>query len=304
VSEPDELSVRSRRPVWIIAGIGAAVAIAAIVLTVLVVLGPTGDESPTAEERRALADEACPRVVAQHLYRVSKDGKTSYVLGTRHAGVPLAKFPAAVEQAFAGSTTLVVEGLLDDDRPKRQELHGTTIEEQLGDELWSRYEKLVGSEVAARVNHASPQVAAAALALLYEDASRSVDVELQQRARAAKIPIVALENADATDHLSEAYLGIDRLRTFVSQIPDRGVIRTYARLGLETYCSGRRDRRFDIAESTDPITDGRSRAWIEPLAARLADGGAFVAVGVQHVEGKVSILVLLEKRGFTFEAMP
>src|SRR5687767_13622961 len=70
---------------------------------------------PTAEEVRALADRACPRVTRPMLFQVSKDGgPTTHFLGTRHAGVPLSKFPPNVRQTFEAAPVLVVESILDE----------------------------------------------------------------------------------------------------------------------------------------------------------------------------------------------
>ncbi len=300
----EDARLRRRAPKWIVvAGIAAAAiaAIAMIVLVVLVVTRPTGEGSPTPADARALADEACPRVATTHLYRVWRGSKSSFVLGTRHAGVPLAKYPAVVAAAFRASKKLVVESVLVGAGTWRppQATASPTLALELGDELWSRYLTIVGPEIAARVERGSAPQAAAALALLYEDASRSVDVELQARARAERMPVVALEDEAATDHVAEAYLGIDQLRAFVAEIPDRAALRATTRRGLVAYCTGKRDARLLAHGSA--TTNRRTRAWIDRLAAELADGNAFVAIGQQHVEGDVNVLGLLVERGYQYE---
>jgi len=77
--------------VWVLAALGA---VAAAVVGYVVLRTPP-NTSPSAEDKRALADEACPRVLVSHMYRATKDGKTSYLLGTRHAGVSLAQIGRA-----------------------------------------------------------------------------------------------------------------------------------------------------------------------------------------------------------------
>src|SRR5882762_8754488 len=54
------------------------------------------DAPPSLAERHRHVEAACPRVTAPYFFSIEKAGKTSYILGTRHISVPLAKFPANV----------------------------------------------------------------------------------------------------------------------------------------------------------------------------------------------------------------
>jgi uncharacterized protein YbaP (TraB family) len=308
-------NLRSRtRVVWIALAAAVVFGIAVVAAIALILAGPTGEESPTDADRIALADAACSRVTTPHFYQATIDGKTSYLLGTRHAGVPLSRFPAEVDAAFRGARVLIVESLLDDTAgmgrdaaPDAKPTSAPSVEEQLGDELWARYKKLAGPEVAARVNHRGPVAATAELMMLYEDSTRSIDRELQALARATHKQIIPLEVPAATGtgaHLTETYLGIASLKAALKEIPTRGMLRSFAREMLEWYCTGK-PSKFGDSGRFDDITNARTRAWVDVVVAEITTGNAFVAVGVGHLEGgEVNLPDLLRRRGIRVADAP
>lgn len=46
---------------------------------------------------------ACPAITHPWFYRVERDGRTSYLLGTRHVGVGADQLPDAVATAFVAT---------------------------------------------------------------------------------------------------------------------------------------------------------------------------------------------------------
>nr|HEX4314541.1 TraB/GumN family protein [Kofleriaceae bacterium] len=293
--------LRSRVPLY--AAIGTAVAAVAIVAAWLA-LAPAGDHPPDDAERRELADDACPRVTEAHFYVIDKAGKRSYLLGTRHAGVALAKYPPAVAAAWRAptTTTAVFESNLDVPATAEPAASGPGVDVELGDDLWSHYRDLVGDDLAERVRTTSIGHATAVLALLYEDTSQTVDAELFRDARARKLAVVALEDEEQTGHLAEHYLGATMLKTALAQIPRRGVLASETRRGLHAYCSDRAAPR-DVLPG-DAVTNQRTRAWVAKLVPLLTAGGAFIAVGAEHVDvGSLALPDLLRAEGFRVEPL-
>src|SRR5579871_2157742 len=70
---------------------------------------PPTDDPPSLVERHHFAEVACPRVVKPYFFRVEKAGRMSYLLGTRHVSVPLAKLPAAVRDHARSAKLAVFE---------------------------------------------------------------------------------------------------------------------------------------------------------------------------------------------------
>jgi uncharacterized protein YbaP (TraB family) len=292
----DEVRLTPRWPRYVVIA-GAAILGLGLLAAVAMILFASGQGPPSPAERRALADEVCPTVTATHFFRVIKDGKTSYLLGTRHAGISLAKFPPAVEQAFRASKAAVFESEVDREPTPTT---GPAIHEQLEPELWNKYRDLVGKDTAERVDHASVIAASAALALLYEDTSQGIDRELYAHAKTSNKRIVALEDRDQTDHLGEEYLGIDSLRAFIKSVRDRDDIKTGVRVSLGRYCNGGQDNG-GLGRRLDNLTDKRTAAWLPELEALFAEGEVFVAVGETHVEDAAGLVAGLRARGYTIE---
>jgi uncharacterized protein YbaP (TraB family) len=298
VTEPDEpvvdLTHRKSARILVIALAVVGVAVAGVVG--YIVLRTPPNTAPSPEAKRALADEVCPRVIVPHLYRVTKDGKTSHLLGTRHAGVSLAQFPPSVERAFRDATLVVFESDLDRSPTPRES--PTPISELLGSDLWQRYRELVGDEVAERVEHGSVFTATAALILLYEDTSRSLDFELWRSAHAAGKRVAVFETETDTGHLTEMYLGIDVLRAFIKVAHRQSQVAELVRAMLADYCTGNSELGRQLEDSLHKVTAQRTRAWMPKLLPMLADGGVFVAVGSQHVDAPPSLVSLLRDEGF------
>ncbi len=290
-----ELRGKAGVRVAIAAGVVTTIAVAVAVAWLL--FGKNYNHSPSTIEKHELADEVCPKVTASHFYKIEKDGKTSWLLGTRHAGVSLAKYPSAVADAFRAAQVAVFESSMAD-----KQLPDDDVAAALGPEDWAKYEKLVGNEVAAKVRHKGVQLAAVSVAMLYEDLSQTLDKELQQAARDAHKQVVALEDQSTSDHLAETYVGIDTLRQALAQIPRRELLKSETARTLKDYCTT--GRRSD-GSSFDKVTNERTRRWVDKLVPLLEQGGAFVAVGVDHVDrGSLDLGNLLAQRGFVVTRVP
>src|ERR1700733_310821 len=68
---------------------------------------------PSLGERHTRAERLCP-TVTPYFFELSKDGKTSHILGTRHVGVPFAKLPKVVHDDLHAAKLAVFEVAPDD----------------------------------------------------------------------------------------------------------------------------------------------------------------------------------------------
>ncbi len=272
------------------------------------------DDPPSFAATRALADRACPKVTAPYFYRIEKDGKVSHILGTRHLGVSLDKMPANVIAAIRGAAVAVFEVAPGDDA-ERPEASGPPLSQQLGPELWSRYRKLVGSANAASVEHGSPTDAMVALIALYEHKFAALDQEIEQVAQRAQIRTEGLESAAFQQQLLVELLDLRMLRAAIAGTPDRATLERDAAEDLREYCAGTddtpglgarergqlRDAGFTDAEIDrleQRLIYGRNDDWLPKLEAILAGGGAFIAVGADHLTGSRGVIALLAARGY------
>ena len=145
----------------------------------------------------------------------------------------------------------------------------------------------------------------------------SLDDVMTARATAAGIPHAGLESYEAA---LTAFRRIPPER-FVAMLVDTAEMvdreEDIFRTNLELYAAGRLATIDAFARwlSTRPssaagsgalydevmaeLVGARNRAWLAPLEAELARGGAFVAVGGLHLPGPEGLVALLRARGWT-----
>jgi uncharacterized protein len=271
------------------------------------------NEPPSFTERHRLADEACPRVTAPYFYRIEKGGKTSHILGTRHLGVSLTKFPKPVHDAIASAKLAVFEVAPGDnsDLPNQN----VVLRDVLGPDLWKHYQELVGEQTAQMLESTPPSTAMLAMMAMYEDITATLDIEIENQVQAAKIPTRGLETSAFQDRLLNKILDLRMLRAAVEHTKDRAELQTDSRKDLSEYCAGTDDKpgmdddmRADLiasgysdAELTkidEEMVYARNADWIPKLEKILAQGDVFIAVGADHLSGPKGVVALLQKRGY------
>ncbi len=269
---------------------------------------------PSLMERHKLADEACPAVTGPYFFRVEKAGKTSYILGTRHVSVPLAKFPPIVRDTIDASKLAVFEVAPGDD----SDSHAPPIdlEDAVGSTDWSHYVELVGTDAAHAVEHGRPATAMISMMVEYEDISATLDLEIEHEVAARHIPTRGLETSQFQDELLDRLLDLRALKTAIEQTKNRDELRQDSHDDLAEYCAGTDDtpgtdeknRKQMLAggytnEEIDHLDDvmvyQRNARWIPQLEKLFSDSGVFVAVGADHTIGDRGIVSLLRARGFT-----
>jgi uncharacterized protein YbaP (TraB family) len=271
------------------------------------------DDPPSLGERRALADAACPTVEAPYFFRIEKAGKVSHILGTRHLGVSLAKFPRPVHDALASAKLAVFELAPGDhsDLPEQK----IVLRDALGPTLWKHYQELVGKTTAQALESTTPSLALLTLTVLYEDISASLDLEIQRKVQAAQIPTRGLETSEFQDRLLSKILDLRMLRAAVSRTKDRAELAKESRDDLAEYCAGTDDTpgmdadmredllasgytEAELAKIDEEMVFARNAAWIPELEELLATDGVFIAVGADHLTGPKGVVALLAARGY------
>jgi uncharacterized protein YbaP (TraB family) len=271
-------------------------------------------EVPTLAETHALADAACPTVKRPYLFEIDAGGHTSYILGTRHLGVGVAKMPAVVRDKLQGATVAVFEV---DPKDTGGSIHpntGSPLSEQLGDAMWHHLQELAGANLAGQLDHAAPSIAVIQLAALYEDKTDALDLELENLAAEAGVPTQGLETSAFQDALIEQLMDVKALRAALVVATSRADLEKESRDDLGAYCAGDKTDldpkdRADMLRGgyTDAEADAfqeqilfaRNRDWIPKLERILARGNAFIAVGADHLMGPKGVPALLRAKGYT-----
>lgn len=273
------------------------------------------DDPPTLAERHALAESACPTVKAPFFYRVERDGKTSWLLGTRHIGIPFAKFPPIVHDTLHGARLAVFE-IAPGDHAKKDTSPKISLPDALGPEAWAHYRELVGTRVADANRTQKLIVATLAVALMWDDPTALLEKEIQQEIAPLHIPQEGLETADFQHGVLMKLFDVRTLKAFVMVTKDRNELRDDMVAAVKGYCDGTKedppidDRTrialhrvgfsdADVAGFEDELVYSRNAAWIPKLEELFAQGGVFVAVGAGHLRGPRGVPALLAARGWT-----
>ena len=271
------------------------------------------DDPPSFDQNHQQAEAACPQVSRPAFFRIEKAGKTSYILGSRHISIGLAKQPAMVEQKLRTASTVVFEVAPGDDA--QPTFDSESVPDMLGPELWQRYRTLVGPARADGVAQRGPAVAALTMMLLYEDTSQTLDIEIQSLAGKLNKPTAGLETAAFQNEVIARLLDRRALRASVAGTQDRAEMKAHAEKDIREYCTGvdkppgfdaedRADMRaagyteLEIAAMEDRLVFSRNRAWIPKLETLFANDAVFVVVGADHLRGDKGVLELLSKQGY------
>lgn len=280
--------------------------------------------APTADEWRAAAQQARDR---GFLWRLSRDGRTSYLYGTLHVARLPWVFPGPrVRQALEASNVVALElDPLDPDIAQRL-VSGmrADADERLPPALAARLRAQV---IAACLppDALSPLAAAVQLMVLTSlvgrpdgfDPAFAIDTALAGHARGLHKPVHSLESPEMQLALlrgDPATLPV-QLDRGLAQL-EGGQARPLLRRMAEVWDQGRRDELARYAQWCQCADTEADRADLKrllddrnpPLADRieaLHAGGlrVFAAVGALHMVGPAGLPALLTQRGFVVEAI-
>ena len=270
--------------------------------------------TPKKTPNQVLADEACPAVTAPFFFAVTKNGKTSHILGTRHISVGLAKFPAVVGHTLDHASRAIFE--ISPDDTGGGDHKPEPLKQELGPKDWAHFEELIGPDVAQNFETGEPDAAALSMLVLYEDISNTLESQLQERAREHKIPMGGLETSAFQDGVLAKLLDLRMLKATIEQTKNRDEIKKDSHDDLAQYCAGTDDSPGMDAETKakmvkagytsaeldamdDVLVYKRNADWIPKLSKIFEDDNVFVAVGADHLIGPRGVIELLKKAGFS-----
>ena len=248
-------------------------------------------------------------------WKIEKDGKTSYALGTIHLGVDAeARLPDVVWDKIGAVPTFAMETDLNAPALKKVlECVGCSLKRDLGPAYWKKLEGAITPEVAARIDPMKPMVAATMMSMRGLPMTTQMDTLLLARAQNGKKTIVFLEEPSVQAAILEKHMNVKALKAMLDDL-EGGAKHTQQM--LEAYISGDELAMIKLSESEreqslkhgytakeydETLQDmlyGRNASWIPAIEKAHAEGGIFIAVGAMHLVGPKSVLELLEKKGY------
>lgn len=284
---------------------------------------PPGPENPTPEVVQAARRNASDH---GYLWRITKDGHTSYLYGTMHVAKPDWMFPGPhVLQALRATDTVALElDVMDPDIQERMKkgmagLHGAPLPEPLAKRIRQQAESLcVPYDQLAGVPPEMQVDTLGMLAARWEglDAAYAIDAVLAGLGHGSKRNMVSLETPElqlqamlmktpaetaayVEDSLDE--LESSRSRALIKRLSQAWANADYVEMEHFTdWCECL--KTATERETMKRLLDDRNPALADKIDALHKDGKrVFAAVGSAHMFGPVGLPALMEKRGYTVE---
>lgn len=266
----------------------------------------------------ALAVGACrqtePHVGKPLLWKIERDGKTSFAFGTMHQGIDASTLAPIVGATLDGARAFAMEtDLSQAAKMPVVRRDGSTLHGELGAAYWAKLEDALGADGASRVDGLRPMIAATLLSMRGLPETTAIDAALLARAQQAHKPVTYLEPIEAQFAVLDKWLDVRAIR---DMLDDLRAIDRQSRDMLAAYVAGDdvaivtisdRDRARWIERGRDgkeydaqleDLLYRRNASWIAEIERLHADGGAFIAVGAAHLVGPRSVLDLLSQRGY------
>jgi len=268
-----------------------------------------------------------------HLYRLKKNGVTSYVFGTLHMGVTLSDLPPSVLESLATVHTVWGEQTLDFYRQSLQTRKAyrqaflrrasTDCRSRLDmtDPNHQRTRKLIdagvpgeyaGCEGGSVVNRL---VVAFAPYIFAESPKGALDaevvVELARRGAQVRALETDKERTKAYQIQEERFLETARWAgrsssgdepPLAESYEDIALLQAQAHEQVRFYLSGSDDLTYNYDDSDHAVLL-RNRNWVRKIADRPSESFALV-VGYRHLYGTGGLLELLRRRGYSVTRVP
>jgi uncharacterized protein len=284
---------------------------------------PPQAQTPTPAQIAAAQRDARDR---GFLWRITKQGRSSYLFGTLHLGrLPWIFAGPRLREALTNTDTLALELDLTDPAVLQNPPAAATAPMVLSDALRARLSRqitaaCVPETALQKLNPLMQAITLTVLAARWEglDASFAQEIVLATAARVQQRPIVSLESAQSqlevllpTDPAEARHL----LEQALEQL-EKGRARPLLRRLAEAWAAGRFDEIENYAQWCECADTPQDRAFLRrlndernpPMADRIdalhRDGKrVLVAVGALHMTGDQGLPRLLAGRGYTVERL-
>jgi uncharacterized protein YbaP (TraB family) len=261
--------------------------------------------------------KAPTKVIARPLlWKMEKDGKTSWLFGTIHLGVNAdSQLPKVVFDRLGEAKAFVMEADTSDPSLAlaMRRSDGGSLRADLGPAHWKKLEDAIGARVAESLDGMKPFAAMTVVIARDLPMTLPMDRVLKDRADAAGAPVHYLERGVDQIAMIDPWMSPEDVKALLD---NRDTAKSLATKMLDAYIAGDGaalgamfdDQTLWLAAGRKPelfpayldaILGKRNRAWIPQLERLHEAGGAFIAVGAGHLVGPGNVNDLLAQRGYT-----
>ena len=282
--------------------------------------GPTTGAAVSADDHVddpwAPKTAAAPMIERPLFWAATKDGTTTYLLGTIHMGINAdTQLPPWVKARLDGARAFAMEADIHD--PKLLGLlsrtDGGSMRLDLGPAYWAKLEEAIGADLAKGVDKMKPFTVMVMLEAKFLPMTLPMDSVLETRAKDGKKPIIYFEEGSRQLEIVEPFMTTAEVKAALDHLD---YAKTQSAALLAAYQRGddaALGKQFDdqtlwLAAGRDPaqfpafidaLLGKRNASWIPAIEKLHAEGGGFVAVGAGHLVGPANVLDMLRERGFT-----
>lgn len=269
------------------------------------------DEVPPAPLMPAIA-EPLPK---PFFFTATKGGHTIYLFGTIHIGAQPSAIPPWVLEHLDKSPVFAMEANIQDPAMLTASMRqdGKTLDQELGPEIWAKFQATVGKRTAENLKGMKVSAAATILEVRGMPMTMPLDLFFFNRAKDARKEIVFLEEGALQLALLDKWLDARTVKAMLDD-PEGGKKATLTL--MKSYATGDAEAAEKLAQDdseflkqgrthdefvqfTRELLLDRNASWIAKIDAMAAKGDGFVAVGAMHLIGPGSVPELLGKAGFT-----
>ncbi len=250
------------------------------------------------------------------LFAATRDGHTSYLLGTLHLGVDATRqLPPWVWHYFTTAATFAMEADPNDARLQQAMFRndGSTLRDELGNVTWRRLQIALGESAAQALNDLTVPMATMLIALTGLPQTPPMEAAFADAAAAQHKPVVFLEAMAVQLRISNKWLDTAAL---TSMLDDLQLVALRNRELLSAYLKGElsglrqvvHDGRSDFLRTGRPgnqydammaeLLDQRNHMWVPVVEKLHRPEPTFIVVGALHLPGPAGLIALLRQRGF------
>lgn len=251
-------------------------------------------------------------ITRPYLYAITKDGKTSYILGTFHMGISLNEFPPAVLNLISAMPQFAGERAWTLEQAKLQ-LDAKTDYLNLIDKLKGRAltekqlltssqkKKLLGFGLPAEfINVISPVDPLCGVISnfhhLFDPEKRSMDFQLVVEARTKGRPIYELETQELRDEaMKQVSENTCTVRDLISGEAKPAEVQLQ---NVEEYYQKYREGRLEVREQETKSVTLRNQMWVPRIESLHSQAPTLFFVGADHLTQRGNVLEMLKQKGF------
>lgn len=258
------------------------------------------------------------------LFKVEKDGKTSYILGSMHAGIPLKTYPDFIFSLAAQAKEFAFEA----DREAFLEKHkveikaatlypaGETLDQHLSTKGIEKLKSIYGEESYEKLRPYRPwaveqNISESAKNKLKKnssqdlwDVNKGIDMTLLKKAKERQVDITYVDNLEKKIETFDKNFTAEDLEILLAKPNPVEFLVDCATMAQTYYLAGNRDAFKDYNQKceTKPFLaelEARTISWVPKLEPLFQRGDAFVVVGADHMNGPNGLESLLKARGYS-----